>query len=76
MKNCKKLKAHYEKNNANMIEQQHNQEDDQEYVLSIRQGQSEKLMEIQSNMTEWILDSGATSHIANKKELFSDLKSE
>lgn len=68
MKDCRKFKEFTEKNYANMIEENENDE----FVLSINE---EKIYEIKAadNSREWTLDSGATSHISNDKELFSEL---
>lgn len=68
MRDCRKFKEYSEKNHANMIEENENEE----FVLSINE---EKIYEIKSadNSTEWTLDSVATSHISNDKTLFSEL---
>lgn len=82
MKDCTKLQAYHEKNKANNIQE----EQDDEFVLSVTSPNEiehdeyilsivieEMLFGMESDISDWTLDSGATSHITGKKELFCEL---
>lgn len=71
MKECRRLKAYNEKNSnstTHLI-----QEDDDEYLLSIDVENDSRIYNLESNQTELILDSGATSHTTSDRNLFTEL---
>lgn len=69
MRDCRKFKEYSEKNKANLLTE--NDEDD-DYLLNLTSTEDETNQEnhfsIQSNGEEWTLDSGATSQMTSSKE--------